>query len=1108
MNPFLSNNTSSNANSFLNFNSNNQNITNSNPFMTSTNNLNPFNSTINNNNNISNNNNDIFTRLKTPIISNNNSTFNNNNSSYNPFTNNNNNNSSFFNNNNNIITNNNSFISNNNYFNNNQNICTYYFGGVPYNLPKCTTFGKLPNTTFENNIKLFKEYDEKVKIGKMEYTSGRTENLTLCDQNFKDFSIEEIRANDYIKAKISFFDGWSDKNNLNLSFLGNNNNNVMNNNSFLNNNNSNSNPFLQNGNSSNIFNNNNSQMNGGILNNNINGSTNIFKSMFNNNQNNNSSFTGNLFNNNNNNNSSINPFLNNNNNNNNPFNNNNNNNIFSTNNPFNQNNNNTSINFLNNTNNNNNSNPFNNIISNNNNKQFTFGTNSVLGNNNTSNLFNNNNNNNNTFMNNNSNFSFNNNNNANIFNTSTKNPFDSCLNKNNINNNSNFNNNMNNYNNNIVNNIINNNQNIVNEKPFEEKIKDPAWFKRNVRIIDIEDPGILDDLDEIDKINLKVKEMLYFESKKEENNINKNNLKELTFNKIIMPSDEEIQNYYKTKSEKKNSKIEKLKEIINNNDSDNDNNSDNEMNDINRRWEPIALGSNNLKYRKKNIQNNINKKFDTNWNINRFDDLENNDTYKRNENNSSLNEYNKKEKISGFAEAAKILSNYDNNYVDFNSDNEQKEYILPTEREEFFKFNNMINNNKQTYLYSSINKHRNDDSNQIINIDNNNEFSNIISNNEDNQISGYNNKLEFNNNQKGIISYNNDNNSYESYSLNSNKNKNDIDIQMKSISTENRISNNNNNIEIEDFKNNKINIENNNINQFNYENNKNNYNFEASSTTDYFTANKNNVFSQKKEINNNITKEKIDDNECKIIYFGDCNSIQELKSPITIPILSLISNNNTDSESSSQDIFINLDLLIDSINKYIISINGIENKIILPSDEDIFLLINGKIYSKLTQSNIRLNDIEKKYDENKNYYYIIRYGFNLKQFPLLLENKDANLNYVIKPSIKDLLNPNNGYDLTKIENFEIYNKYGKIIFVDPIDLSGKIVINDIIKIMEGEIDLGDPRVDKLKAKVFLNFDFGDKLEGQFLENIKIYLKHKNSDFVKYENKVLEYNVNF
>ena len=41
---------------------------------------------------------------------------------------------------------------------------------------------------------------------------------------------------------------------------------------------------------------------------------------------------------------------------------------------------------------------------------------------------------------------------------------------------------------------------------------------------------------------------------------------------------------------------------------------------------------------------------------------------------------------------------------------------------------------------------------------------------------------------------------------------------------------------------------------------------------------------------------------------------------------------------------------------------------------------------------------------------------------------------------------------------------GKIIFLDPIDLSGKIIINDIIKINEGDIDLTHKRVDKLKVE--------------------------------------------
>lgn len=196
---------------------------------------------------------------------------------------------------------------------------------------------------------------------------------------------------------------------------------------------------------------------------------------------------------------------------------------------------------------------------------------------------------------------------------------------------------------------------------LKKKIKDPSWLLRNVRIIDVEDPQISDDIDEIDKINLKVKEMLYFEGKKEENNINKNQLKELTFNKIIMPSDEEIHNFYKNKLEKADSKIEILKDNNNNdinNDSDNDKFKDNDNNDnenLYKRWEPIAILSNNdkikrdkiynLKNRKMNINNNSKEKYDISLNMNRFDDLKNNDTFKRNENGSNLNDFNKKEKL-------------------------------------------------------------------------------------------------------------------------------------------------------------------------------------------------------------------------------------------------------------------------------------------------------------------------------------------------------------------------------------------------------------------------------------------------------------------------------
>ena len=136
------------------------------------------------------------------------------------------------------------------------------------------------------------------------------------------------------------------------------------------------------------------------------------------------------------------------------------------------------------------------------------------------------------------------------------------------------------------------------------------------------------------------------------------------------------------------------------------------------------------------------------------------------------------------------------------------------------------------------------------------------------------------------------------------------------------------------------------------------------------------------------------------------------------------------------------------------------------------------------------------------------YGFKLKQYPLL-ENylTDLDNNYITKPSIEELLNPENKYDLKKVENFEIWNKYGRVIFLEPINLSGKIIINEIIKIKDGEIDLNHERVDKLKAKAFLHYNFGYKLEGAYLDNLKHILKSLNGTFVKYENEILEYTIN-
>ena len=1005
-NPFISSTSSNNV-----FTSNLYSNTSNNIFKTNNNNntYNPF--KVNNNNISTNttslsNNNDIFSRIKTNINDNsNNNAFNNNNflnNMNNPFRTNN-NTSSF----NSTFTNN---STNNNFSYTNQNMKIYNFSnGLSNKLPICDTVGKTPINTFDHNIKIQRDYSEKNRINSIDYNNARIEYICV-DDNLKNFSVEEIRINDYINAKIQYFDKWSNNdfnpNNQSINTFSNNftsnilsnNNNINNNNTFsifnknnlpnANNGSCNTNPFLNNNNNNNIFNNN---INNNPFNNNNNTNNNKLSFLNTNN-------TNNIFNN-----INSNPF-------NTSLNNNNNKNIF--------NNNTTGLSFLNNNTTNNTSN--NNIFNNNNNNNI-FNRNNNIFTNNTSNIFNTNNNNN------------------NIFNTTNQNPFNSIFNNNNNNNNNNLINN-----NNLVNNIFNYNSNNFIDKPFEEKIKDPTWVKRNVKIIENKDLDncFSDYINDISQVNLRVKEMQYFDFQEQENKLNEEEIiiepKSLIFNKIMLASDEEIFNYNKKKSEEKKKEEKEKKEDDNENEEDkeDDREENKEKKDDNKknkrsRWEPI-----NIRNYKEDELSILNEK------------LENNITYKKDNNKKDKN----KGTISGFAEASKILSNFDDNFVDFSFNNkEPKEYILPTEKQEFSKFN-IVNSNKQSYRSSSFNENMN---NFRFNERNNNRnIYNIYNQNMNNQVQSPTlmNNNEYNNQ---IFDINNIENIEES------KNEN--------------IINNNNLINTISNKTTKINTD---------------------------EVNRNLVILEEDINNENNIKEEMIENECKLIFIGDAGNINELKTPIIIQFSSIILNNEN---------ILNFDLILDIITKNILSIEDIENKIKIPNKEDIYLKIDGKLYSKLTNTLININSVDKNIDEKNGKYYYIYYGFKLKQYPLLLNDIDDIENkYMTNPKIEDILNPDYNYDLKRINNFEIWNKYGKIIFVDPIDLSGKIIINDIIKINIGNIDLSHERVDKLKARAFLHYDFGVKLEGTFLENIKYTLKTNKGTYVNYDNdnKILEYNINF
>ena len=140
---------------------------------------------------------------------------------------------------------------------------------------------------------------------------------------------------------------------------------------------------------------------------------------------------------------------------------------------------------------------------------------------------------------------------------------------NNINNNNYNNSSVNNCfgnsqtNNNFAYNNFNNNANNLWEKPFKENMKDSTLVKRNVRLIEEKnlDNWMSEYLDELNKINIKVKEMEYYDLNLGENNFNSNDIREksealdLIFNKIVLSI--EIFNYNIKKLKEKEAKKSK-----------------------------------------------------------------------------------------------------------------------------------------------------------------------------------------------------------------------------------------------------------------------------------------------------------------------------------------------------------------------------------------------------------------------------------------------------------------------------------------------------------------------------------------------------------------------
>ena len=234
-------------------------------------------------------------------------------------------------------------------------------------------------------------------------------------------------------------------------------------------------------------------------------------------------------------------------------------------------------------------------------------------------------------------------------------------------------------------------------------------------------------------------------------------------------------------------------------------------------------------------------------------------------------------------------------------------------------------------------------------------------------------------------------------------------------------------------------------------------------------------------INNNF------DVNLKFVYLGEYELIKN-KNPI-------IHKFTTNFDYQNNEYFISLDLILKTIKEKISEIGNISKKIILPSLNDIIIITNTRTFSKTTnQEKIYL----KYFQKNDDNFYLVNYTFPLKKYPLI----DAN--YEIKPNIDEILKG----DVNHVKNFEISNEFGKVVFHDDVDLSGPIKINDIILIKNEEVDLNHPRVNKLRATVFLKFEIDDKyFQGQFLENVKEFLKSNKGNYIKFENNILIYGVN-
>ena len=269
------------------------------------------------------------------------------------------------------------------------------------------------------------------------------------------------------------------------------------------------------------------------------------------------------------------------------------------------------------------------------------------------------------------------------------------------------------------------------------------------------------------------------------------------------------------------------------------------------------------------------------------------------------------------------------------------------------------------------------------------------------------------------------------------------------------------------------------------------------------------------ELNNNIISKNIENNkEKRNIKINNNNKSEKEKQSqndksiknhdITIKF-NLPEKDESHSFGNNENVFIlekvdlskKINLLIDDIKSKILDMlknRGLEN---LYSIENISLTISNNIISEINS----LQD-----------YDLISYNYSIKAYIIytsLNKNKDNNdkenelvplelipkltkEGYKCSPSIMELSRKTKD-ELTKIEEFKIYNKYGEIVFEEPINLLG-INLDEEIIIEKDLIETGDELDYCSKFKLY-NFN----IDENGLCKYKKYLENVGGKFVEYKN---------